>query len=250
MNDFTPAVEDPIPERLIRKLEQRDELSEAEKATLRNLPLIEKSHAAFETLARFGDHPTTSKLLLSGFICRCRDLTDGGRQIMSIHVPGDFLDLQSFPLKVMDHDLLTLSPVRVGIVAHEDLNRVTEAHPHLTRLLWMATLIDAAIHREWLVTFGRREAVARAAHLLCEIYLRLNIGGLTRGYGFDFPLNQSTLADMLGLSTVHTNRVVQRLRATGLVSWDRGRVEIRDWDGLVALAEFDATYLHLEKVPR
>ena len=214
------------------------------------LAVQERAFDVGDALARFGDHPLSSKLLLQGFICRCRDMADGGRQIMAIHVPGDFIDLQSFPLKVMDHDLVALTPGKVAVVSHADLNRVTEAHPHLTRLLWMATLIDASIHREWLVTFGRREAVARVAHLLCEIYLRLEIGELTHGYSFDFPISQSTLADTLGLSTVHTNRVIQRLRATGFVTWEKGRVEIRNWPELVALAEFDPTYLHLVKEPR
>jgi hypothetical protein len=125
-----------------------------------------------------------------------------------------------------------------------------QTHLHLGRLLWLSTLIDAAIHREWLVAMGRRPALNQFAHLVCELFLRLQAVGLTQGMSFELPLTQAELGDVLGLSTVHVNRVIQQLRADGLVTWSEKRIVIADWSQLQEVAEFDPTFLNLENEPR
>ncbi len=205
---------------------------------------------ADEDMVREGDRPADSKLLLEGFVARYKILHNGKRQITAIHVPGDFVDLHSFTLKTMDHAILALSPCKVAVVPHEVLHGITEEHAHLTRMLWLNTTMDGALHRQWLVILGRQDARGKLAHLICEMYLRLEVVGETEGYRFRLPITQAELGDALGLSTVHINRTLQELRGDGLVTWERSAVEILDWERLKAVARFDSAYLNLEHQPR
>mgnify|MGYP003577376039 CR=1 FL=1 len=192
----------------------------------------------------------SSNLLLEGWACRYVTLADGRRQIVAIHLPGDMVDLHSFPLKVMDHSVATLTPCRVAMLPHLRLKRVTETEPHLTRLLWMSTMIDAAMHRQWLAGAGARSSLGHAAHLICELYVRLGVVGLTKGARFPLPLTQVELADALGISPVHANRMVQDLKAQKLIAWHGKEAEILDWERLQQVAQWDPTYLNLEDIPR
>ena len=187
-------------ELLIQKLCHRDELSEAEKNALRGLAVQAKDFARGEELVAFGDTPNVSQLLVSGFVCRTRFMAGGDRQILAVHVPGDFVDLQSFLLKRMDHSVVALAPTKVAIFPHDGLTRITEEFPHLARMLWLSTLIDAAIHREWLLSLGRQSALQRTAHFLCELCARLEVVDKPRDGRFDLPLTQTDLSDVLGLS--------------------------------------------------
>ncbi|TIW64859.1 MAG: Crp/Fnr family transcriptional regulator, partial [Mesorhizobium sp.] len=168
----------------------------------------------------------------------------------SLQVPGDFVDLHAFLLKTMDHGIIALSPCRVAAAEHGKLRAITEQAPHLTRLLWLDTLVDGAIHREWIVAMGRRSKTSHLAHLICELFVRLQVVKRTSGMSFQLPLSQAELADVLGLSVVHMNRVIGMLRNIGLVSWSSYTVTILDWDLLVELAEFDPTYLSMNREPR
>jgi CRP-like cAMP-binding protein len=203
-----------------------------------------------EDIIREGDRPTESILLLEGFAARYNLLRKGKRQITALHIPGDFVDLHSFLVKKMDHAVLAITPCTVGGVPHEILYKISENYPHLTRLLGVNLAVDAAIHRHWIVSLGRRSALEHAAHLLCEMFLRLRAVGLTKDDSFKLPLTQAELGDSLGLSTVHVNRVVQELRAKGLITWRGETLVIDDWERLQELAEFDPTFLSLEVEPR
>jgi CRP-like cAMP-binding protein len=237
-------------EHLIRKLEQRDTLSDEEKRVLAEAVSHTKNVGPDEDLVRDGDRPSESNLVLEGFTCRYKLLPDGQRQITAIHIPGDFVDLHSFILKKMDHGVAALTPCKIAYFPHEALRRITESHPHLARLLWLSTLIDAGIYREWLVGMGRRSSPGQMAHLFCEMLLRLRVVGLTEGSSFQFPLTQEELGDALGLSLVHVNRTVQQLRREGLITWEGRTVTINDLEHLQQLANFDPTYLHLEHEAR
>ena len=235
---------------LIAMLERRDLLSDAEKAALETLAGPIRHIAAGEDLVCEGDRPHVSTLMLSGLTARYNTLRDGERQISAIHITGDFIDLHSFPMHVMDHGVVALSACTVAQYQHEALITVTEEFPHLTRMLWLSTLIDAAIHRRWLVAMGRQSSTAQLAHLLCELHVRLGLVGLTDGDSFDLALTQAELGDVLGLSLVHVNRVIQQLKRDGLIAWTGRRVSILDLPRLRDFAEFDPTYLHLETEPR
>jgi CRP-like cAMP-binding protein len=235
---------------LIVKLSQRDGLTPHEHAILEDATSSVETFDAGVDIVREGDVADHSCLILEGWTVRAKTLADGRRQITAFHIPGDFVDLHSFLLKPMDHTITALTSCKMSLTPHAALRRISEEHPHLTRMLWLSTLIDAAIHREWLVAIGRLSATAHLAHLLCELYLRLEVVGLAKDFRFEFPVTQTVLADALGLSTVHVNRVIQELRRDNLVAWRGIQVTIKDWDALVRIAEFDSTYLNLITRPR
>lgn len=229
----------------LRKLEARDVLSEAERQSLVACASEEVNFAAGADLVREGDRPDTSMLVIDGFSSRYRDAPDGTRQITAIHVPGDFVDLHSLLLREMDHSVGALSACRVMRFPHVRLRGLTETHPHLTRLLWLMTLIDASIHREWL-SAAARAAPEQIAHLICELYVRLGIARLIGAdQSFTLPLTQMEIGEALGLSAVHVNRSLQQLRSEGLFTWQNQTVRILDWDALQRRASFDMRYLHL-----
>jgi CRP-like cAMP-binding protein len=201
-------------------------------------------------MMREGDRPTESTVLITGFAVRYSLLRNGKRQITALHVPGDFVDLHSFLVKKMDHAVMAITRCTVGMVPHETLRGISENHPHLARLLGVHIAVDGAIHRQWIVAMGRRSALEHAAHLLCELFVRLKAVGLTEGYSFKLPLTQGELGDTLGLSTVHVNRVIQELRKEGPITWRGETVVIEDWPRLQEIAEFDPTFLSLEGEPR
>lgn len=233
-------------EPFLRRLDRFPNMGRDERqALLAALPPPTPSPPGHEIIRQFTE-PRHSTLLLEGRVGRIVTLERGAQQITAIQVPGDFVDLHAFVLGRLDHSVVALGPVQTSAVAHEDLRRITDRYPHLTRCLWHLTLVDAAIHRQGLTVLGRREAPSRLAHLLCELYTRLHDVGLARDGTFALELNQVQVADALGLSAVHLNRSVQALRRRDLIRWDRaGTVEILNWDELATLAEFDPTYLQL-----
>jgi len=235
---------------LFLNLSRHDAISEEEERVLDGAVDRVDSFQAGEDIVLEDSRPSESCLMLSGFSARCHILDDGKRQLTALHLPGDFLDLHSLLLKVIDHGVMALTDCQIARVPHDRLRRISEEYPHLTRLLWLSTVIDAAIHRAWIVAMGRRSAVGQMAHLFCEVFLRLQAVELTDGKSFDFNITQSEIADMLGRSTVHVNRTLQFLRKKGLVSWRGPKVIIEDWDRLAEIADFDPTYLSLRKEPR
>ncbi|RYE07779.1 MAG: Crp/Fnr family transcriptional regulator [Hyphomicrobiales bacterium] len=233
----------------LRKLELRDTLTVAEREALAACAESESDYPAGADLVREGDRPLESMLVTRGFTTRYRDSADGNRQIGAIHVPGDFVDLQSLILKHMDHSVGALSDCHVVKFPHSRLTALTREHPHLTRLLWLMTLIDSSIHREWLFAAGRG-APEQLSHLICELYVRLAVTDLVVDQRFNLPMTQVELGEALGLSAVHVNRTLQQLRSEDLFTWQGQEVRILDWDGLRRRAQFDPTYLHLVSEPR
>ncbi len=232
-------------ELLVRKLETISTLTDQEKVAVGSLPVHVRELAAGQDIVREGDRPSQCCLLLDGFAQRYKVVGQGLRQIVSFHIPGDTPDLLSLHLPVMDHNLSTLAASKVGFISHESIRALILEFPRIGVALWRDTLIDGAVFREWLVGIGRRNAHARIAHLLCEIVTRMDVVGLAPGRCIQMPITQGAMADALGLSAVHVNRVAQDLRGEGLITW-RGRTfQINDWDRLAHAAEFDPTYLHL-----
>lgn len=235
---------------LIAYLEHRDRLNDEERAVLERCAQNVVEVPAGVDIVLEGSKPAVCCLMLGGLSARYHLMADGGRQISAFHIAGDFVDLHSLLLGRMDHAVGAISPVTLATVPHDFLRGLTNTHPHLTRLLWLSTLIDAAIHRRWIMANGGLDAVGRVGHLVCELYSRMRIVGLCDGWSFHLPINQTVLADAVGLSVVHVNRTVQRLRRANLLRWQGDQIEILDFERLAALAEFDATYLNLEPEPR
>jgi CRP-like cAMP-binding protein len=234
----------------LKKLRQRDDVSPEEEQAIRDAISGTRDVAPHRVAVRPGEELSVSLLLLDGMIGRYKDLRDGGRQISQLHVAGDFVDLHGFTLKRLDHGLLALTPCRFATMPHDRLRVMTERYPHLMRVYWLMTNIDAAIHREWTVSLGRRSALSRMAHLFCEIRERLDVVGLTPNNSYEFPLTQQELGECLGLTAVHVNRTLQELRRRGLIEVENRRAKILDLPRLKSEGDFDPYYLYLENRPR
>jgi CRP-like cAMP-binding protein len=232
-----------------RKLASIFELSPEEHITIAGLPLHVREFKAGEDIAREQDRPSQCCVVLEGLACRYKVLSSGRRQIFSFHIPGDIPDLQSLHIDVMDHNLSTIVPSKVGFIPHHIMRDFLRAHPRISDVFWRDTLIEAAIFREWIANVGARAARPRMAHVICEMYVRLRAtGGIAEDkYEFPFPITQAELGHAVGLSTVHVNRTLQSLRRDELITHNRTSILIKDWPGLQAAGEFDATYLHLRK---
>jgi CRP-like cAMP-binding protein len=226
----------------------RDDLSTEEQETIRAAASEVHNFIAGDDIVREGDRPTASTLVVSGVTARYSTVEDGGRQITGLHIAGDFVDLHSFPLQVMDHSVTAITDCKVATFPHEALLKITETSPHLTRVLWLLTLLDGAVHRQWMVAKGRLTAEEHMAHFFSEQFVRAQMAGLAQARRYPLPLTQAQFGDALGLSIVHTNRTLQRLRRTGAVDWEDGVVAIHDWALLRKLGQFDPTYLHIEKM--
>ena len=235
---------------LVRKLRLRDGLTEHEAEVLRGAVERVEDCDAGHVMAAAGEPLKHSTLLIEGLVARHKDLAGGQRQITELHVPGDFVDLHGYLLKRLEHHVSALTPARIALFPHAALTRITEREPHLARLLWLSTLIDAAVQRERILSIGRRPALGRIAHLMCELFVRLDVVGLIEGSSFRLPITQLDLADATGLTSVHVNRMLRQLRGDGLMTFRNGVVEIHDLPGLERVAEFDRDYLFLNSEPR
>lgn len=234
-------------EKHLLKLRVRDDVGPQEEEAIRGLISHTIDLPADQVFIHAGRELKESTLLLDGWMARAKDLQSGQRQLAELQVAGDFVDLHGFVLKRLDHDIITLSRCRVAVVPHDRLKDLTERCPHLTRLYWFMTNLDAAIQREWTLSLGRRTALARLAQLFCELRLRLRIVGLAQNDSYDFPLTQVEMGECLGLTSVHVNRTLQELRRRGIVELESKQVRILDVAALESIAEFDDRYLYLDK---
>lgn len=237
---------DPSP---IRKLEQAAPLTNEERAAIVPLLRDEITFPAGADIAVDGTQPTFSTVLLEGWAWRYRLLEDGRRQILSIQVPGDWTDLHSYFINTLDHSVGAVTACRVAKISHGKLRTLICDHPRFAQILWRDTAIEAAVHREWIVDLGARRADERLAHFICEVWSRLCAVGLNDGSSIAFPFTQQALADIIGLTPVHTNRVVRGLTRQGVVEFSRGACSILDLERLRAQAGFNGRYLHLDEGP-
>lgn len=233
---------------MVRKLSRVSPLGRTETEALLGLPHRLATVAPETYLVREGDRAESCVVVLSGFVHRSKLAGDGSRQILSIHLQGDLVDLQNSLLEEADHDVQALTTVELAYVPHRAIMAVAEAHPAVARALWRDTLVDASIFREWILNLGQRDARKRISHLFCELALRQEAAGLCTGPRYAWPMTQIEIGDATGLSVVHVNRTLQSLRSDGLITTDKQSVTIDDWSGLQAAGDFRRAYLH-ELVP-
>ncbi len=234
--------------RIIRRYERRAELDDGDRNAIRALPFRTEKVPAGHFLVREGTAPKISCLILSGYAYRHKSTTDGDRQIVSLHVSGDFVDLEASLLAKADHNVQALTDGVVATVPVEAVVALIDKHPRLGRAMWIDTLIDASIYREWVMNVGRRTAPRRIGHVLCEFACRLEIAGLGTTTGFIFPMSQEQLADTVGLTTVHVNRTLKLLEDDGLIVRHKRFIEIPDWARLRDFSGFTDLYLHRDQV--
>ena len=221
------------------------DLSEAERALLESAVSHTQTYSAEQVVVRQGIPVEISTLLIKGLMTRHVDAPDGRRHLVALHVPGDFVDLHAYALKRLDHDVAALTDVTVAIFPHASLEKIQESDARLTRRLWFLTLLDAAMHRQWIYRLASLNATQRVAHFLCETNARLLAIGASDGRTFSLPMTQADIGEVCSLTNVHVNRVLRELREAQLCNLRASRVEILDLRGLVAKAMFDPQYLYL-----
>jgi CRP-like cAMP-binding protein len=232
--------------RLLSRLERYGALEPHDRQRVSELPLTVANLTPDQEITHQGDKPSRCTLVLGGFLYTHRIVSGGRRQITSFVIPGDFADLQALCHGV-DYNLSALGPAVVAFLPHAALKDLLDRSPQLAQTFWRESFVEAAIFREWIANIGRRESIARVAHLICELTARLQTVDLARDLCFAIPLTQAELADACGISSVHANRVVQELRRLGLVEWDSKQVRIKNWSGLARIGDFSADYLQSPK---
>ena len=229
---------------LIDKLERLAKLNDADRSLLATLPMTERAYGPSHYLVRDGKPVNECCVLVSGFACRHKLAANGGRQIVSFHLPGDMLDLQHVLLDRADHNVETITDARIAWIPKADLRRVAAESARIGAAFWHDTLIDASIFREWVLNVGRRDAKTRVAHMLCEFAARCETAGLGSPQFFRLPMSQEQIADATGLTSVHVNRMLRALESDGAITRDKREIRISDWSAMRRIADFDAAYLH------
>jgi CRP-like cAMP-binding protein len=231
---------------LTRKLSAFVALSEDDLETLARFHRRRRSFQAGHQMIHEGARNQSAFIMAEGWACSYKLLPDGERQIVDFQIPGDFLGLRSILFRTADHSIEAVTAIEASeVLASDILDGFSRAPRLASAVLWAASR-DEAMVVEHLVNLGRRSAEMRMAHFLLELGARLKLVGIGDPTGFDCPLTQYHLADALGLSAVHVNRVLRHLREEGLVTFQKGRVTFDDIDGLTQLAGFDPDYLDHE----
>lgn len=238
-------------EPMARTLAYRIKLSAEDRAAVLQLPhrvrAIERGHF----VVREREKTLHSCLMLSGVCARSKIVGTGHRQIVAVQMRGDMVDLQNSLLEIADHSVEALTTSKVAVIPRDEIVRLAEERPQVGRALWLDTLVEGSIAREWVANIGRRDARTRIAHLLCEFAVRLRVAGLVVDDSYELPMTQEQLADATGLTSVHVNRTIKALEAEGLIERPHPRaIHYRDWRAIAEVGDFDSNYLHLHQLER
>ena len=228
----------------VEKLTGYGLLNDVDKTLLDTICQNARHFPARHDLIREGDEPGPVFVMVEGWGCRYKLVPDGGRQIVAFLMPGDFCDMHAGILREMDHSIGTLTPALVCTISRERMEELTEKHPRIAQAFWWTQLVDEGVLRAWIVSMGRRDAIQRISHLVCELYMRMHSIGIAEHERCAMPLTQIVLADALGLTPIHVNRVLRTLREDNVMDFHGGELIVHDPVRLAQIAGFDETYLH------
>ena len=229
----------------MRSLALRSPLTEFDRDAIRNLPHTVQTLDPASYIVREGELPYRCGVLVTGFAFRQKITRTGARQILSIHIPGDAVDFQNIYLDVSDHNVQLLTRAKVAFVPRAALQELAHDNERIATAIFVKSLIEGSIFREWVVNVGRRTARERIAHLLCELGARLDTMGLAEQYGYELPMTQEELGDAVGLTPVHVSRTLKELAADGLIVRSKRSIAFPDWQRVRDAGEFYERYLHL-----
>lgn len=228
----------------VEKMRGYAPLSDADAEELIRLSQTFREFPAGYDLIQEGAQPGPVIVVLSGWACRYKLLPEGSRQIIAFMMPGDFCDMHVGILAEMDHSIATLTPARIARIPRADLEASIDQSPNLSKAFWWTQLVDSGVLRATVVSIGRRKSTERVAHLLCELYFRMLHIGIADRFNCVMPFSQIVLADAVGLTPVHTNRVIKILRSAGALELGQGMIAIKSISKLAQIAGFDDNYLH------
>lgn len=222
------------------------EFDAADEAAVLDLPHRTKRIERYGYIVRERERTVHSCVILSGYAIRHKIVAGGARQILSVHMRGDIVDLQNSFLGVADHSVQMLTDSEVAFIPREAMKKLAFERPNVGMAMWHDSLVDGSIFREWIANVGRRDAQTRVAHLLCEFSLRLKLAGLGQQTDYELPMTQEQLADCVGLTPVHINRTLKLLESKNLITRSKHRgITIGDWRKLAEAGDFDSNYLHV-----
>ncbi len=232
---------------MLRKLRLWKTLDAADERALLSLPHTIVTVGKQRKIITEGDRVSHCLVILSGYCVRYKVVGDGGRQILSIHMKGDLVDLQNALLGVADHGVQALTETTLAKIPIDAMRVLIRYRPVVNEALWYDTLVDGSIHREWVANVGRRDGHQRVAHLLCEFALKLEAVSLGEKLDYELPMTQDQLADATGMTPVHVNRVLKDLAESELIERVTPKsISIGDWRKLAAAGDFFPAYLHLD----
>lgn len=244
----SPRWGDSVTSALVQRFETYANLTNHERYALEALSSDYRTVEGCRDIIREGERPEHIHLIVDGWAIRYKSLPAGNRQITAVLLPGDFVDLRVAVLRRMDHSVRTVTRCQVAYIKPETIEDLTSNHSKLASAFLCSTLVGEANLRSWLVSIGRRDAYERLAHLICELHARLKLVGLVRGSTFDLPLTQEQVGDATGLTAVHINRMLQRLRAEKLIDLRRNVITVPNINALRRAAGFDPAFLHMERI--
>jgi CRP-like cAMP-binding protein len=237
-----------ILEPMVRKLEYWYKFDDDDRAAVLGLPHNVRTLEQNHYIVREFDRATHTCVLLSGYAMRHKIVAGGARQIVALHMKGDIVDLQNSLLGTADHSVQMLTAGKVAMIPREAITRTAFERPNVGKAMWIDTLVDASVFREWIANVGRRDARTRVAHILCEFSLRLKIAGMGEQNGYEMPMTQEQLGDATGLTSVHINRTLKSLEADQLITRTTPRsIVVGDWRKLAEAGDFNSAYLHLHQ---
>lgn len=231
---------------LFRRLRYYADIGDRELAALKALKGGFEDFASGEDLINRGERPSEAFIVEKGWAARNVTLRDGRSQILNFMLPGDVFDLQVFVADKADHTITAITSVRVFQVERRALLSLFDGGTRAGAAFWWCALQEEAILREQIVRNGRRSARERVAHLILELHRRAIIAGEAEGESFVMPISQALLADALGLSFVHVNRVLRELHHAGCIERNRTILTLKDRARLREIADFDDDYLHIK----
>ena len=237
-------------DQIVRRIGSRVQLTDGDRAMIESLPIKIRTLEPSTYLLREGQRPQRCAFIVDGFAYRQKLTPNGEREIVSILMPGEFVDVQNLFLDESDHDIQALTRITIAEVMIPALRDLALGCPAVNKALWIDALVEASTHREWLLNIGRRNAKTRMAHLLCEFCVRLQISAVGQTRACEMPMTQEQLGDALGLTPVHVNRIVRKLRGEGALELSGGTLIIADLPLLGKIAGFGDNYLHRRLRPR
>ena len=229
----------------VRNLQLWTKSSEVDREAILGLSVTVRTYESSTYLIREAEPAGDCMVLLTGFAYRSKLSGDGLRQIVSLHVPGDALDLQNLFLGISDHSAQMLTRGEVAYIPRKHLQQLVRSNTAVAEAVFIKTLVEASIFREWILNIGRRNARTRVAHLLCELAVMLEAQGLVSEYGYELPMTQEQIGDAVGLTAVHVNRTLKALEAEGLIIRTKRSISFPDWPRLRSVGDFNQRYLHL-----
>lgn len=236
-------------EALLKRLSYYADMRENDLATVKGIRGRTEKFEFGEDIISRGDEPMEAFIVQQGWAVRYITLEDGRSQVLNFMLPGDVYDLQVVVSDGADHSIAALNNVEIYQIPRREFLRIFESGTRAGIAFWWCALQEEAILREQIVRNGRRSARERVAHLILELHRRATIAGEGAGETFNLPVSQAILADALGLSFVHVNRVLSELTKTGCIARERSRLTLLDRPKLVEISGFQDDYLHLDVNP-